>query len=36
MIFAAGGGEGRNVAVACVGEPNCKISPLDSHVEIEI
>ena len=37
MIFAAGGGEGRNVAVACTGgEPTCKISPHDSYLEIEI
>ena len=36
MIFVAGGGEGRNVAVACIGEPARKISPHDSHVEIEI
>lgn len=36
MIFVAGGGEGRNEAVACVGEPTCKISPHDSFLEIEI
>ena len=36
MIFDAGGDEGRNLAVACIGEPACKISPHDSHVEIEI